>query len=356
MPAHRSSDLPRQLLSILALLALIAAGVWVLRPFIAPLIWATMIVVSTWPLMVRLEARLKGRRTLAVGLMLVALLLLFFVPITAALVTLVDHADEAVEWVRSLPLDKLAAPPEWVGELPVVGVRLAQLWRESAEAGASALLAKLSPYAGSMARNILSEAGALGMIGLQFLMTMLICGVLYAHAESAADLCRRFARRLAGPRGVEMVQLAAMSVRGVALGVVITAVAQALLAGLGLLVAGVPGVSLLTTIMFVLTIAQIGPFPVLLLACGWLFWKGHTGWAIALFIWSLLVGTMDNVLRPWLIRKGADLPLLLIFTGVVGGLIAFGLIGIFLGPVVLAITYTLMGAWVDEVPDEDNPA
>ena len=130
------------------------------------------------------------------------------------------------------------------------------------------------------------------------------------------------------------------------------ALAQSLLGGIGLAVAGVPGAGVLTAVMFMLCIAQIGPLLVLLPAVLWVFWSGDTGWGIALAIWSGVVGTMDNFLRPVLIRMGADLPLLLIFAGVIGGLLSFGLVGIFVGPVILAVAYTLLVAWVDDTGPE----
>ena len=122
------------------------------------------------------------------------------------------------------------------------------------------------------------------------------------------------------------------------------------LGGIGLWAVGVPAVALLTAVMFLLAIAQVGVIPVLVPAVAWLFWSGDTVWSVALAIWTVFVGSFDNFLRPWLIKKGANLPLLLIFVGVIGGLIAFGLVGIFIGPVVLAITYTLLGAWMAEAP------
>jgi predicted PurR-regulated permease PerM len=192
------------------------------------------------------------------------------------------------------------------------------------------------------------EAGAVGAIGLQFMLSVVISAVLYAYGESAASGILRFGRRLAGRRGESTVLLAAASIRGVALGVVVTAFVQSVLGGIGLAVVGVPAATVLTALMFLLTIAQLGPFLVLLPAAIWLYWSGSTGLAIALFVWTLFVGTMDNFLRPWLIRKGANLPLLLIFAGVIGGVVSFGLVGIFIGPVVLAVTYTLLNAWMDE--------
>lgn len=358
MTSHRPPDLIRQLLSVLALLVLIGSSLWVMQPFVAPLIWAAMITVATWPSLLWLQRHLGGRRSLATLTMLLLLLLVLFVPLTLAIVTLVGHGDSALEWLRSLDPAQLATPPAWVAQIPMVGARLTQLWADSFEGGGAALLAKLSPFAGTLAKTALRQVGALGAVGLQFLLTVAICGVLYLQGEFAGRGVVHFAHRLAGERGVRMVHLAANAARGVALGVVITAVAQALLGGLGVAVAGVPGAMVLTTVMFLLTIAQIGPLPVLLSCCGWLLWSGQTGAAVGLLLWSGVVGTIDNLLRPWLIKKGADLPLLLIFAGVIGGLVAFGLLGIFIGPVVLAVTYTLMGSWMDEepMPEAVSPA
>jgi predicted PurR-regulated permease PerM len=135
-------------------------------------------------------------------------------------------------------------------------------------------------------------------------------------------------------------------VRAVALGVIVTAIVQSVLSGIGLAVAGVPFATMLTGLVFVLCIAQIGPFLVMLPASIWLYMQGSHGWGIALFVWSIPVGLIDNVIRPILIKRGADLPLLLIFAGVIGGLLSLGIIGLFVGPVVLAVTYTLLRQWV----------
>ena len=149
--------------------------------------------------------------------------------------------------------------------------------------------------------------------------------------------------------------LAGQAIRSVALGVVVTAVAQSVLGGIGLAVAGVPFASLLTALMFILCLAQIGPGLVLIPAVIWMYYAGDALWATVLLVFTIIAGTMDNFLRPFLIRKGADLPLLLILAGVIGGLIATGLLGIFIGPTVLAVGYTLLNAWMDET-GETEPA
>ena len=152
--------------------------------------------------------------------------------------------------------------------------------------------------------------------------------------------------------------LAGQAIRAVALGVVVTAIVQTAAAGLGLVISGVPYAALLTAAIFILCIAQLGPILILLPAVGWLFWSGDATWGTVLLVWTVLVGALDNVLRPILIRRGADLPLLLIFAGVIGGLIGFGVIGLFVGPVVLAVTYRLLESWVadiDRVPSDSTP-
>jgi predicted PurR-regulated permease PerM len=183
---------------------------------------------------------------------------------------------------------------------------------------------------------------------IQFLLVVIIAAIMYADGESAAGTVRRFGRRLGGERGEKVVILAGQAIRGVALGVGVTAIVQTLLAGIGLAVAGVPFASLLSAVILMLCIAQLGPMLVLAPAVAWMYWTGDNGWATALLVWSLMVGSLDNFLRPLLIKRGADLPLLLIFAGVIGGMLGFGLIGIFVGPVALAVTYTLLLAWIED--------
>jgi len=151
---------------------------------------------------------------------------------------------------------------------------------------------------------------------------------------------------IAGQAGERVTVLAASAIRAVALGIVLTALLQSILGGIGLLIAGVPYALLLTSVMFLLGIAQIGALPVLLGAVIWTYWSSGTFWGTLLLLWSIGAGSIDNILRPILIKRGANLPFLLIFAGVLGGLLAFGLVGLFVGPVVLAVTYTLLEAWV----------
>lgn len=345
---RNQSDIPRIFLGVLFLGGMIGTSLWILRPFLGAGIWAVTIVTATWPLMTAIQARLWGRRSLAVSVMTVILLCFLVVPLWLAISTIVSNADFMAGWMKSLSNFEVPPPPTWVGKIPILGSDLVVAWEKAAVTGIQDFLKRLAPYGGSAIQWFIEEVGGFGSLVLQFLLTVVFSALLYARGEQAASWMIRFGRRLAGPRGEHAIQLAGQAVRGVALGVVVTALAQAVLGGVGLAIAGIPFAAVLTALIFLTAIAQVGPFLVMIPAVIWLYWSGSTGWGTFLLVWALVVGTMDNFLRPVLIKKGADLPLLLIFSGVVGGLIAFGLIGIFVGPVVLAVSHTLLAAWVDE--------
>jgi predicted PurR-regulated permease PerM len=339
-------ELTRTLLASIFLGGLIVASIWILRPFIAAAIWATMVAVATWPMLLWFEARLWKRRWLAIAAMTGVLLLLFAIPFALAIGTIALNADEILIQVKSVAAFRMPAAPGWIAHLPFIGSKLALLWQQVAASGVEGLLARVTPYAGGLAHWLVAEAGSVGVLLLQFLLTLVLTVLMYVSGEVAALQVVRFGRRLAGQRGENAVRLAGQAIRSVALGVVVTAVVQAGLAGIGLGVAGIPFAGLLTAVIAFLCIAQVGPSPVLVPAVVWLYWNGETAWGTFLLVWFVIVVTMDNVLRPVLIKRGADLPLLLIFAGVIGGLLAFGLVGVFVGPVVLAVAYTLLQAWV----------
>jgi len=353
--AEIQRDLTRTVLAVLFIGGLIGFSFWILRPFLGAIVWATMIVVATWPVMLGLQTRLWGKRGLAVTVMTLALLSVLIVPFSLAIVTIVAKADEIVGWAKSLATFKAPPPPAWVDNVPIVGGKAAQAWAQVAAIGIQGLAANAAPYLGNVTRWFVAEVGSVGLVLVQFLLTIVVSAILYLHGECAAAHVSRFARRLAGPQGENAVQLAGQAIRGVALGVVVTALAQSVLGGLGLAIAGVPFAPILTAVMFLLAIAQLGAVLVLAPAVAWLYWSGSSGWGTFLLAWTIVVGTMDNFLRPILIKKGADLPLLLIFAGVIGGLMAFGLIGIFVGPVVLAVAYTLLEAWMGDEHDTAKP-
>jgi len=277
------------------------------------------------------------------------MLLVLVVPLVLAVATIVDHADEMVAWSRAIAAAGIPSPPGWVEQVPIAGERLAREWQQLAATSSEDLVAWATPYVRKAVEWFAAQAGSFGLMLLQFLLIVVITAVLYSMGETAARGVRRFARRLADERGENSVVLAGQAIRAVALGVVVTAIAQSTLAGVGLAVAGIPYAAVLTAIIFILCIAQLGPILVLAPAVGWLYWSGDPIWGTVLLVWTVIVGSMDNVLRPVLIRRGADLPLLLIFVGVIGGLISMGIIGLFVGPTVLAVTYRLLESWISDI-------
>jgi predicted PurR-regulated permease PerM len=339
-------EIARMTLSVLFIAGLMAGSASVLRPFVAAFIWATMIVVSTWPLLIRVERMLGGRRGPAVAVMTLALMAIVVLPVGLAVRALVEHLDDIPALREALSRVQVPPPPGWVAGLPLVGSRLAGGWAELSAATPAELAARLQPYVQGAATWFRHQAGTLLGLFVQFLLTAILAAVLYSAGESWAAWARRFGRRLADERGDRAVVLAGQAIRGVALGVVVTAVVQTTLGGIGVLVAGVPLAPVLTATMFMLCLAQIGPILVLLLATVWVYLHAGAAWGTVMLVYALVVGFLDNFLRPVLIRRGADLPLLLIFAGVVGGLVGFGIIGIFVGPVILAVTYTLLDDWI----------
>jgi predicted PurR-regulated permease PerM len=250
---------------------------------------------------------------------------------------------------------KTPAPPDWLANLPLVGAKAVELWERVAAVGIQEVTVRAAPYAGGFIKWFAAQLGSVGVLLVEFLLTVILAAAMYANGEPATQRLVRFGRRLAGSGGENVVYLAGQTIRGVALGVVVTALAQTLFAGLGLVIAGVPFAGVLTAAMLLLSIAQIGVVPVLGAAAAWLYWTGDSAWGTFLLVWTIVAGTMDNFLRPILIRKGADLPLLLVFAGVVGGLIAFGLIGIFVGPVILAVADKLLVAWIEGDAQDETP-
>lgn len=342
----QSLDVARITLQVLCIGAIILAVSWILLPFLTAILWAATIVITTWPVLLWVQTRMKGVRGFAVAVMTLMLLLVVILPFLGAVVVIIEKAGDVAEWVQSLAAFSVPPPPQWLERIPVAGPKLVERWRQFQSLGTEELTSQLAPYLKQVAGWLVDKSGSVLMLVVQFLLTVIIAAVMYTTGETAAAGIRRFARRLAGQQGEDATILAAKAVRGVALGVVVTAILQATVGGIGLTIVGFPAASLLTAVMFMLCLAQLGPALVLIPAVIWVYWQDGALWGTILLVFSLAAGLMDNFIRPVLIKKGADLPLLLIFAGVIGGLIAFGIIGLFIGPVLLAVAYTLMKSWV----------
>lgn len=336
---------------LLALLASLAvASLQIVRPFVGPTLWGAIIAVSTWPLYRRLERRLGGRKRIAAVVMAVGLLVVLVVPVSMLVDSLAEGVAAVAALLRDLTTVQLPEPPAWLAKLPIVGGGLDKQWRE-AMVDLPASLEQLRPYIGTAAGWGLAWGADLGVAVLQFLIAVVIAGILYVTGETAVGVLQRFVVRVGGAHHLGLIDVAAQTVRGVAAGVIFTAFIQAVLLGLGLVVVGAPGPVVLSFLTFFLLVIQLPNFLVWLPVVFWLGYREQTGLAIFLFVWGFfVVSTVDNFIRPYLISQGAKLPLLLIFVGVIGGLLAYGFIGLFIGATLLGVGYTLFRSWLDDAP------
>ena len=347
---NSQNDFMRYVMLTVVIGLLIVISMWVLLPFFAAGVWSTMIVVATWPWFMKLDRKLGNRRYLSVTIMSVGMLAFLVAPLWLAITTIFKHSDQVVELLKALATDGFPAAPTWLISIPLIGQPLSDAWQAVAHSGLKSLLQEyVVPHLADTGRWFIGQVGGLGGVLIQFFLIVVLSAVMYAGGENAATQARQFGQRLGGEQGLNAIILSGNAIRGVALGVGVTAIIQTIISSVGLAIAGVPFVGLLTAVTLMLCIAQIGPILVLVPAIIWLFWQGdQTGWAIFLTIWGTITVNIDNFLRPALIKRGADLPFLLILLGVLGGLTSFGLIGIFLGPVVLAVTYTLTMSWLHQ--------
>ena len=299
-------DIARTVLAVLFIIVLIGSSIWILRPFLGASVWAATIVVATWPLMISVQTWLWNKRALAVTVMTLLLLCVLVVPLTLGIGTILTNVDAIASWAKSLAFFKTPAPPDWLASLPLVGAKGVELWERVAAVGIQEITVRAAPYAGDIIKWFAARLGSVGVLLVEFLLTVILAAAMYAKGESALERLIRFGRRLAGSGGENVVYLAGQTIRGVALGIVVTALAQTAFGGLGLLIAGVPFVGVLTAVILLLCIAQIGVVPVLGSAVAWLYWSGESAWGTFLLVWTIVAGTMDNFLRPILIKKGAD--------------------------------------------------
>lgn len=328
----------------IAALVLVGSCLLVLRPFVSALLWAIVLCFSIWPIYCRALSLVRGRRTLAALLMTLGMVLVVLLPCVIIGVTMADNVHAFTIAVRQWFDTGPPAPPEWLARVPLVGQRAAEYWQ-----GLATDTTKLLHEA----RRLIEPLGALLLVLgkvvlsglLQLTLSILIAFFLFRDGESIAARLSEVMERIAGERGRHLLTVAGGTVRGVVYGILGTALVQAIIAGIGFFIAGVPGAGMLALLTFFLSVIPIGPPLIWLPAALWLFHQGSIGWGVFMLVWGLGVSSVDNVVKPWLISQGSDMPFLLIFFGVLGGALAFGFIGVFLGPTLLAVGYRLFTEW-----------
>jgi predicted PurR-regulated permease PerM len=323
-----------------AVILLTLGCLYVLRPFLAAILFAAAVVISSWPLYLRLRTRMRGRRTLAALTMTLTLTLLVVIPLALVAWNLADNAAAAFEELRKLSAGDLHPPP-WVRGLPLLGEQLHTYLNELL--ASRDRMMELARRMAEPARNILVAGGiVLGTGVVQMALAAFVSFFFYRDGEALKTVIAAAMKRVMN----EEAEAVTDTVRGVMYGLLGTALAQALVAAIGFAIAGVPAVLLLSVLVFVSSLIPVGPPAIWGGAAIWLFAQGSAGWGIFMLVWGFFaISGVDNVVRPMLISRGSSLPFLLTLLGVLGGVIAFGFVGLFIGPTLLAVGYSLMSGW-----------
>lgn len=340
------------LITLAALILLVVGCLTVLAPFVSALLWAVILSFTTWGIYERLLGMLGARRGLAAFIMTCSLAIILLTPVVLVAAQLRDNVNHLTGAVKHIMATGLPAPPVWLGRIPLLGQYAIEFWESlrvdptSMTIGGSDVLDWLQQQASPISKWLFNRGVDLGQALLQLTLSVFAAFYLYRDGISVAARFRAGMERIAGQRAQTLIDLAARTVKGVVYGILGTALAQGFVAGFGFSIAGVPGPLLLGLLVAVVSIVPGGPPLVWVPATLWLLHENLPGWAGFMAVWGLFViSGIDNFVRPYLISQGTTLPFLLVLLGVIGGLLAFGFIGIFLGPTLLALGFALMREW-----------
>jgi len=342
-PAQRRRSAER-IISAGVLLLLLGSSLLVLRPFLSALLCAAVLCFSTWPLHKRLLRLLGGHRTLAAFVMALIMIFVVLLPFLVIAVTVSDDVRDLTAAVRGWIETGLPPAPDWLAKIPIFGHHAVERWQTLATDRAKLIVETrrlIEPLSALL--FVIGKALIGGLVALA--LSILIALFFFRDGESIAQHLNAIVDRVAGERGQRLLALAGATVRGVVYGILGTALVQAVMAGIGFVIAGVPGAGMLALLTFFLSVVPVGPPLIWVPASLWLFHQGSTGWAIFMLVWGIGVSSIDNIVKPLLISQGSDMPFLLILFGVLGGAIAFGFIGVFLGPTLLAVGYRIVTEW-----------
>lgn len=343
---NKTADFVEPLIALATICLLSLTIFAMVRPFLAATLWAGILVMSTWKPYLYLVRVLRGRRALAALTMMLALCCFILLPIVMAAS---DFSSAASEWsiqLHSAFSNGWPALPQWLISIPIAGTHLEQVWVKLGANDADTINSFRS-YMAPASQLLIVLAKEIGSGMMLLIMSLFIAFFIYMSGEDLLLWIRGFVERLAGERSTELLAISCSSTKGVVYGFMGTAVAQALLAWFAFFISGVPNATSLGFASFILALLPFGPALIGLPAAAWLYYQGEAGWAIFMVSWMLfVVGSADNVIKPLLIGKGSSLPFILIFFGVLGGALAFGMLGVFIGPVLLTIFYELARSWI----------
>jgi Predicted permease len=330
----------------------------VLKPFLPALLWSTILSISTWPAFRWLERKLGGRTSLAAAIMSIGLALGFLVPLSILGSSVAENFAKFAGNVLSVFETGPPPPPDWVHQVPVVGDELSRLWQSYA--GDTTRFAEtVKEYVKPATDFLFGVGGKIGRGIVDLALSVLVAFFFFRDGAYGAARLRVLMDKVAGPRGRHLLEVAEETMIGVVYGILGTSLAQGALAAFGLWLAGVPGALFLGLLTSILSFIPMGPPTVWLPSTIWLFSVGKIEWGIFMGLWGFcVVSTVDNIIRPYFISLGSSLPLLFVYLGVLGGIIAFGFLGLFIGPTLLAIAYTVIREWTHskELDENQQPA
>ena len=333
----------------MAVLGLLAYWTFVLiQPFLTIIIWSIVFSVALYPLFASLSSLLRGRRKLAAATITLITLVIIFGPATWLGLSLADNVRLLIERFGDGSLT-IPPPPDAVKNWPLIGQRAYETW-QLASTNLKVLIADVAPYLKPLGGRLLGIAGSFGINLVKFVIAAIVAGFLFIPGRNLAISSAHILDRITSRHGKEFVEIAGATIRNVSRGVIGVALVQSLLAGIGLLFFGVPGAGLISFLVLVFGIIQIGPSVVLIPAIIWFWFARDVTTALFFTLYMLPVNLLDNILRPLVMAHGLNTPMMVIFIGVIGGTIAHGLIGLFIGPVVLAIAWQLVALWTREEP------
>ena len=344
-PGDKQGKVVDTVIRIGALALLVIWCFLILQPFLIPIVWAIIIAVAIQPLYERLDKVLSGRDKLAAFLVTILFLALLMVPMIMLTKLLAENVATLAQEVRSEHLS-IPLPPDNVKEWPLIGEPVAKIWTLAAT-NFGEVLKLLEPQLKAFGAWLVRFAASAGMGVLMFVLSVVIAGVLLAHSASSYRLVQGISRRLAGARGDELTNLAEATIRSVTRGVLGVAVIQALMAGLGFVLANVPGAGIWALLCLISATVQLGVGPIVIPVIVYVFATGDPLTAIVFLIWNIFIMVLDNILKPLLLGRGVDVPMMVIFLGAIGGMLMSGIVGLFVGAIVLALGYKLFQAWVN---------
>ena len=335
----------------LAVVAVLVVGVFfVLQPFISAIVWAAVVAATAWPLFAWLRRHLSGRSGLAATVVTVLILLVVVTPFLVVGVTLAENSDRVTAFLRGLVESGPPGPPAWVNDLPFAGPRVVTYWSTFAHDSA-AMFVELKKWVEPAKAYAFKGGAGIAEGLLQLTLSVLIAFFIFRDGDAIVARLRGAVSRIAPERGLRMLQVALHTTRAVVYGILGTALAQGVLMAVGLWIAGFEAAPLLGLVTFFLSPVPVGPPLVWIPASVILFTHGDHGWALFLFFWGMLVvSSVDNFIKPLIISHGSDLPFILVLLGVFGGVLAFGFIGVFLGPVLLALGLAMVKEWAGAAP------